>query len=90
MKKFEIKMEESKIIAGFDGNMDGEKSIEMKLNLGESLEEFMQRKELKLDVKSLNIKMEESKIILGLDIDKDGESVLELSLDLVEGIDEAF
>lgn len=87
--KFNVKMADSKVVAGYDGNSDGENSISIKLNLGEAFQELMQKGEAKIEVKSLSIKREGSKMIAVLDTDKDGEAVLECELDALEALDEA-
>ena len=90
MDKFELKMNGTDVMGSYDGNSDGQKSVELKLSLGEVYQELLKKGEAKLEVKTLTLKRDGGKVIVSLDTDKDGEAVLELTLDLIEGLEEAI
>lgn len=90
MKKFPVTFEDSKLVAGYDGNEDGQNSVSLKLNLKEGLSELISKGVAKIDVKTLTLKKDGSKISLYVDTDKDGEAILEGELDVGEALDEAL
>ena len=89
MDKFNMKMEGTSLVGGYDGDSDGKNSISFKLNLQEVYGELLAKGEAKLDVKAISFKMVGSKITAVIDSDKDGQAVLEIDADLLEGLKEA-
>ena len=88
-KKFNVNFEGTKVVAGYDGNSDGENSVSIKLDLGEAFGEVVKKGEAKLEVKAISFKREGAKLKVVIDSDKDGEAVLELEIDSLEALDEA-
>lgn len=89
MEKFKVKLEGTSVIAGYDGNSDGQNSASLKLHLKEVYEELMDKGEA--TVKStITFKRSGGKISAVIDSDKDGESVAEIELDILEGLEEAM
>ena len=82
------KIEEKNLVIGIDPNKDGEKVLNLKLNLSEALGEAMARGEAVEGAKLVDVKFEMTKLVLVLDTDKDGERLLEMELDLGEAFDE--
>lgn len=88
-KVVSAEVQDSKLIVGVDTNKDGEKSIQLKINSPELLEELFAKGEAKIDVKTITLKMDLMKVKVAVDTDKDGEPVLEGEADLAEIFDEA-
>jgi hypothetical protein len=89
MGKINPKLQGTDIVVGFDGNEDGQNSIEAKLHLGEVYEEIMKKGEAKVGA-VVTFKREGGKITMLVDSDKDGQPVASLSVDAVEGLEEAI
>lgn len=88
--KFSMDFEGTKVVAGYDGNADGEKSASINLDLKEVYEELMNKGEAELSVKAIKFKREGTKVLAVVDTDGDDQGVLNLTLDLGEAMEEAI
>ena len=88
VKAFEFKVEDGAVSFGVDSNKDGEKAISGKLNLGEAVQEAIEKGEAIEGLKVVDFKFGLTKLTFKIDTDRDGENVLEFSLDLGEVADE--
>lgn len=90
-KKFDVKFENGNLILGLDTNQDGEKLIDISVNMNEAIQEALQRGEsVKIEgakVVAFEFNMASLKLII--DTDQDGEKLLDISINLAEAIDEA-
>ena len=93
-KKFEVKFENGNVNLSLDADLDGKKSVELDLNLGETLEEvlsfFKKGGEKSVEAKKVDFSFEDSKLLISVDLDQDGEKLLVLKVDLAESLTEVF
>jgi hypothetical protein len=87
-KKINFEIKENKLQVGVDTDQDGEKSLDLKVHLGEAIQEAFARQEAIEGNKLVSIKFELTKLRIKVDTDKDGEEVLDLSIDLGESFSE--
>lgn len=88
MSKFEAKVEEGKLVASLDMNEDGEKLLQVKLSMGEAIEEAFKKGQKLEGVKLVSFGFEGKALVMKVDSDQDGQEVLELKVDLGEALDE--
>ena len=88
-KKFEASFKDGELHLGVDSNKDGEKVIEVKLNLNEAYQEILARGEKIEGAKIVAFEFGLAGLKLVLDTDQDGEKLLELNISLSEVLDEA-
>lgn len=86
-KTFNLNFQETKIVAGFDGDKDGKNSVETKLDLKEVYQELLDKGEAKVSA-IISYKMIDNKVVASVDTDKDGEPSLEITVDMAEGFKE--
>lgn len=89
MKKVNFKIEEQKLIVGFDNDTDGTSSVALEVDLNEAIQEAFKKGEAISGVKAVTVKFEGSTLVVKADSDKDGETLLDLKLDLFEIIKES-
>ena len=87
-KKFDVKIEDSKVKLQLDTNADGQPVVSLNLHLSEALQEAVARGEAVEGAKVVDFKFELTKLVLKIDTDKDGEELLDLEIDLAEAFDE--
>ena len=87
-KVLSFEMQGSKLMLGVDSNKDGEKLLELSLDVSEGFKEAMKKGVALEGVKMVSFKFEGTKLQLVLDTDKDGKELMSLSLDLMEALDE--
>lgn len=87
--KLKAKFEEGKLVLEVDSNADGQKVLDLKLDLNEGVQELIKRGEPIEGAKLAEFDFSLSKLVLKIDSDRDGEKLIELSLDLAELLDEA-
>ena len=90
VKKLPVSIDGSSVNVGLDLDQDGQKSLNIKINLKEVYEELLAKGEAKIEVKTLTVKMDGMKMNLLVDTDKDGEPVIEACIDLPEAFNEAI
>lgn len=88
MSKVTYEVKDAALNVGLDLNEDGEKSVDLKVHLGEALEEAFKKGTAVEGVKVVDFKFELTKLKITLDTDQDGEKLVELSIDLAEAFDE--
>jgi len=87
-KKFDVGFENNKLSMSLDLNQDGDKLMKLNLNLGEALQEAINRGEKVEGAKLVSFEFSVTKLKLKLDTDQDGEELMELEVDLAEALDE--
>ena len=87
-KVLEVDFKDGELLMSADSNKDGEKVLDLKVNLSEAVQEVLNRGEALEGAKLLEFDFSLSKLVLKIDTDKDGEKLLDISIDLAELLDE--
>lgn len=88
-KKFDVSFEDNKLHMSIDSNQDGEKLVNINVDLGEAIQEIFKRGEKVENAKLVDYEISASKLVLKLDTDKDGEKLLDIEISLKEALDES-
>lgn len=88
-EKVKVGFEGSSFAVKYDGDADGQNSVELKVNLAEALSELRGGEKVEVKADKVTFELEGSDIILKVDLDGDKESVVELKASLLEGLSEA-
>lgn len=89
IKKFDVSFDEGKLVLGIDSNQDGQKLVDIKVNMNEAIQEIFKKGEKIEGAKLVAFEFNLTKLVLKLDTDQDGEELLDIEIDLAEAIDEA-
>lgn len=88
-KKFEVEAKDGKVVLSLDTNQDGEKVLDLKIQLGEAAQELLKRGEKIEGAKKVDFSLSAQGLVMKVDTDQDGESVIELNANFMEALDEA-
>jgi hypothetical protein len=87
-KKIDVKFEDGKLQLSGDTNQDGDKVIEIAVDMNEAVQEILKRGEPIEGAKVAEFDFSLSNLVVKLDSDRDGEMLLEFKLNLAELLEE--
>ena len=90
MKKFNVDAKDGKVQVSYDGDADGEKSVELGIIIDEAGQEILKKGQPIQGKAMVDFELGvDGKLKLSLDTDKDGEPSVELKIALMEALSEA-
>lgn len=89
-KPFQVDAKDGKIELNYDGNLDGENSIELKIHISEVVAEALKQGKEVEGKQMFDYKFDlTGKLTLSADTDADGEASVELAVYIGEALEEA-
>jgi len=88
MSVLSYEVQNGMLVLGVDSNEDGDKVLDLKLNITEGIQEALQKGEKMEGAQLVGFEFSATKLKLMIDSDQDGENLLELEIDLMEAVDE--
>lgn len=82
--KVSVEFKENNLEVATDFDLDGQKSLKLKIKSAEALAEIIKKGDALPEAKIVSLAFEGSKLVLKVDTDKDGETSIELEVDLPE------
>lgn len=89
MSKIDVDAENKNVSIGYDHNEDGEPSAKLSLNVGEAIQEAIQKGTALEGVQAVSVSFEYPKVYISVDTDRDGEKSIVFEADIAEAIDES-